>query len=179
MLSKFVLLYLAVAVAMAKPIQQNLRVTCESVPGTMTPDEATFLVSTLIAVHNSIPCGDGITFESGAVTEQVWHQTKWAKQAANLRANSSPNVGTGQSTSYADYRIIIGGSCNRCARRSLSELLSPSCRENFESAFTNALVAGAAPPFTSYFAQIRTCRVELINQVELTETGYSVHPEAE
>jgi hypothetical protein len=174
-LCKFVLPFVAIAVAMAKQIQEDLLVTCEGVPGTMMPDEATFLVSTLIAVHNSVGDDDDITFNSATVEEQVWHH-KEAKQAS-LRANSPPNVGSGiWSTSYANYRIIISGSCSRCRRRSLGEF-SPSTHDKFEKALAEALVDGASR--FPYFAKIDACNVELIETVELTGTGSLVAPESE
>jgi hypothetical protein len=104
--------------------------------------------------------------------EQVWHHkdTKRAKQA-NLRATSPPNVGTGiWSTSYADYRTIVSGSCRGCSGRSLGEF-SPSTRNNCEQALTKALNAGAS--HFPYFAKIDACSVEII------ETGSFVAPKSE
>jgi hypothetical protein len=177
-ISKFILPFFTVAVAVAKEIQEDLNVTCEAVPGIMALDEAAFFVSTLIAILNSIGDDDDLTFDSAAVTGQEWHSkdTKWVKQA-NLRANSPQNVGTGiWSTSYATYRVIIGGSCSRCRRRSLGEF-SPSTHKNFEKALAEALVDGASR--FPYFAKIDACTVDLTEKVELIEMGSSVAPESE
>jgi predicted extracellular nuclease len=177
-ISKFILPFFTVAVAMAKQIQEGLNVTCEGVPGIMVPDEAAFFALTLVTIHNSVGEDDDLTYDSAAVTEQEWHhkETKWAKQA-NLRANSTQNVGTGiWSTSYATYRVIITGNCSLCRHHSLGEF-SPSTHKNFEKALAEALVDGAS--HFPYFAKIDACTVDLTEKVELIEMGSSVAPESE
>jgi hypothetical protein len=103
MLSKFVLPFLAIAIASSAKatsldtFEEEILVMCDDTPADMMgTDEMNFFTSTFVSIHNAenvIGNSDGIVLNNATLVEEETHIDTIR---ANLRANSPPNVKSGR-----------------------------------------------------------------------------------